>query len=144
MTAPPNLGQRTDVVFYDGVCHLCNRTVQFLLRIDRDRLLSFALLQGETAKQLRRRRRTPRNLKTMLFVESLGTDRERISTHSTGVLRILARIGGFWRIVSWLRVVPPPVRDFVYRIIARYRYRWFGRFACPRQPDPDLLKRFLD
>ena len=138
------MSARSDIVFYDGVCGLCDRTVQFLLKIDREQVLSFAPLQGEAAKRLKQRARVPEDLSTLLFAEQYGTDRERISTHSTGVLRILARIGGVWRFVSWLRAVPSPVRDFLYRLLARYRYQWFGQLDSCRLPDPETSRRFLD
>ncbi|MCP4201577.1 MAG: DUF393 domain-containing protein [bacterium] len=136
--------RETHVVFYDGVCGLCDRTVQLLLRIDRTRALSFAPLQGKAAAELKRRHRITRDLKTLLFVESYGTDRELVSSHSTGVLRILARLGGVWGAVSWLRIVPRPLRDLVYRTVARHRYHWFGRFDHCKLPDADLSDRFLD
>lgn len=137
-------GKGIHVVFYDGACRLCDRTVQVLLRIDRDQVLSFGPLQGKTAERLKRRNQISEDLQAMLFVEDYGTDRERVSSRSTGVLRMLARVGSFWRIVSWLRVVPRPLRDFAYRTVARHRYRWFGRFDSCELPGADLSERFLD
>ncbi len=131
------------VVFYDGVCRLCDRTVRFLLQIDRDRVLWFAPLQGEAAKRLNKGS-APTDMKTMLFVEDYGTDNERVSSRSTGILRMLARVGGAWRVVSWVRVVPAPLRDLVYRVVARYRYRWFVRFDVCKLPSGDESERFLD
>lgn len=132
------------VVFYDGVCGLCDRTVQFLLRIDRQRILSFAPLQGTTAARLTAHDSRFDDARTILFVEDYGTARERVSVRSTAVLRILARLGGLWRAVSWLRVIPRPLRDLAYRIVARYRYRWFGRFDSCRLPAAAIAARFLD
>ena len=134
----------THVVFYDGVCRLCDRTVQFLLGIDRHQVPSFAPLQGKTAQRLAQRDPRFRDVETLLFVESYGTDRERVSSRSTGVLRMLARVGGVWRVVSWLRAVPTPLRDWVYRIVARHRYRWFGRFDRCKLPEAEVSQRFLD
>jgi len=132
------------VVFYDGVCGLCDRTVRFLLRIDHERILSFAPLQGSTAARLAAQDTRFHDSKTMLFVESYGTEQERVSVRSTAVLRVFGRLGGLWRVVSWLRVIPRPLRDLAYRVVARYRYRWFGRFDTCRLPDAALAKRFLD
>lgn len=131
------------VVFYDGVCHLCDRTVQFLLRMDRDRVLSFAPLQGEAAKHLNKGSPST-DMKTMLFVENYGTGDERVSSRSTGILRMLAHLGGVWRILSWFRIVPAPLRDVLYRVVAHYRYVWFGRFDTCRLPSADESERFLD
>jgi len=132
------------LVLYDGVCGLCDRAVAFLLDHDRDGVLTFAPLQGQTVAELRRRTTLPPELETMLFVEDFGTPNERVSFRSTGVLRMLGRIGGFWRVVSWLRIVPRPIRDLVYRTIARHRYRWFGRFDQCKLPPAEMASRFLD
>lgn len=132
------------VVFYDGVCGLCNRTVRFLLAVDRTRVLSFAPLQGAAADDLRRRHGLSEELETLIFVEDYGSERERLASRSTGVLRILARLGGFWRVVSWLRILPSPIRDFVYRVVARYRYRWFGKYETCPLPSAQTAERFLD
>ena len=128
----------------NGVCRLCDQTVQFLLAIDRNQVLSYAPLQGKTADLLAQRYPQSGDLTTMLFVESYGTDRERISSRSTGVLRMLARVGGVWSVVSWLRVVPAALRDWAYRTVARHRYRWFGRFEACKLPDAEVSARFLD
>jgi predicted DCC family thiol-disulfide oxidoreductase YuxK len=131
------------VVFYDGVCGLCNRSVQFLLAIDRNQVLSFAPLQGRTGEGLRQRQDFSGDLETIFFAEHYGTDQERVSIRSTGVGRILARLGGFWGVVSWFRIVPRPIRDFVYRLVARYRYSWFGKFETCRLPSAETKERFL-
>lgn len=141
MSGPPS---RTHLVLYDGVCGLCDRTVQFLLRNDRKLVLSFAQLQGETAARLGPRLHPPGDLETVIFVEDFSTESQRISYRSTGVLRMLNRIGGFWRVLSWLRVVPRPIRDLAYRVVARYRYRWFGRFDTCQPIDASVADRFLD
>ena len=136
-------GKAKHVVFYDGVCRLCDRTVRLLLQIDHDRVLLFAPLQGEAAKRLNKGSAST-NMRTMLFVENYGTDNEHVSSRSTGVLRMFARIGGVWHVVSWFRIVPAPLRDFAYRIVARYRYAWFGRFDACKLPNEDESARFLD
>ena len=131
------------LVLYDGVCGLCDRTVQFLLEEDREGVLSFAPLQGETAASLRNSVALPGELSTMVFVEDLGSGRERTSERSTGVLRMLDAVGGFWRLFSWLLVVPRPLRDVVYRLVSHYRYAWFGKFDVCKLPDPGTRHRFL-
>lgn len=135
---------KTDLVLYDGVCGLCNATVRFLLARDRRGVLTFAPLQGETAARLQLEELTPGDLDTLIFVEHFGAESQRISIRSTGVLRILGRIGGVWRVVSWLRVIPAPIRDLVYRGVARFRYRWFGKLDSCQMPSPQVRNRFLD
>ena len=132
--------QTTALVFYDGVCGMCDRTVQFLLEEDRAQTLKFAALQGDTAKQ---RADLPAGLNSVAFVENHGTAREQIYYRSEAVLRMLDQVGGFWRVVSWLRIIPRPLRDVVYDAIAQRRYQWFGRFDICRIPSPELRARFL-
>ncbi len=136
------------LVLFDGVCGLCDRTIQFLLEEDREGVLCFAPLQGSTAAGLQKAIALPDDLSTMVLVEDFDGDRERArgraSGRSTGVLRALAAVGGFWRVVSWLRLVPRPLRDAIYRVVARYRYAWFGKFDACKLPDPEARSRFLD
>ncbi|TSA41444.1 MAG: DUF393 domain-containing protein [Verrucomicrobiales bacterium] len=128
------------LVLYDGVCGMCDRTVQFLLKNDVTRTLKFAALQGDTARQ---RADLPNDLKSVAFVANHGTTQEQIYFRSEAVLRMLDQIGGFWRVVSWLRVVPRPVRDAIYDAIAKRRYQWFGKFDACHIPSPELRDRFL-
>jgi len=128
------------IVFYDGVCGLCDRTVQFLLKRDTAQSFKFAALQGETAKQ---RNDLPNDLTSVAFVAKSGTAQEQIYFRSDAVLQMLDQIGGFWSIVSWLRIIPRPVRDAIYDMIAKRRYQWFGKFDACRIPSPELHARFL-
>ena len=132
------------LVLYDGVCGLCDRTVQFLLDEDSAGVLAFAPLQGTTAAGLSDALETPADVSTMLLIENFGSGDQRSSDRSTGVLRALDLVGGFWRVVSWARLVPRPVRDAAYRFVARHRYRWFGKFDACKLPDPATRGRFLD
>lgn len=131
------------LVLYDGLCALCNRSVRFLLEIDRHRRLSFAPLQGETARAILARHPKAAATDSLIFVRDVASEIERVTSESSGVLESLAVIGGIWRAVSWLRVVPRPLRDLVYRSVARNRYDWFGKLdACPLPP-PEVRDRFL-
>ena len=135
------------VIFVDGVCVLCHGLVKFLLEIDQRKVLTFATLQGETAATVLRD--TPYNqareqVNSVIHVRHCQSPNQAIYVRSTASLLALRDIGGFWRCVSWLRVIPAPLRDAVYALIARYRYRWFGKHtdACPL-PSQDDTKRFL-
>jgi predicted DCC family thiol-disulfide oxidoreductase YuxK len=126
------------IVFFDGVCGLCDRTVKWLLKVDRQRSLRFAPLQGETARQLLE---APdiRDLKSLVIYDEHG-----IARSSTAVVRILWHVGGIWRFVSYgLWLIPSPIRNWGYRFVSAHRYRWFGKTDVCRLPQPGEAARFL-
>lgn len=129
-----------NLVLYDGECGLCDRTVQFLLRHDKKGVLRYAPLQGETARPFVGEHPA---IDTMMLVERLDDGSTRVSERSRGVFRTLAKLGGFWRVVSWLRILPRLLTDFGYAIVARHRIQWFGRVDACRVPDPATRPRFL-
>ena len=134
------------LVFYDGLCGLCDRFVQFLLPRDPNARLSFATLQGDLARTtLVPRGFDPADLDTVFVVADWKGPRERVLSRSRAVLHAASALGGVWRVLSTLaRIVPPPIADAVYGVIARRRYRIFGRYdACPL-PRPEWRSRFLD
>lgn len=140
MTAP--IGR---VVLYDGLCGLCDRSVRFLARHDRRGALRFAPLQGEFARRARSRHAgLPASDETLLLVESGPDGSERIRVRSDAVLAAVAAMGGRWRLVAGLRIVPAFVRDALYRWVARRRKRWFGELAACRVPTPAERPRFLE
>jgi predicted DCC family thiol-disulfide oxidoreductase YuxK len=127
------------VVFFDGVCGLCNSTVNFLISQDHQGRLRFAPLQGEIAAQL-----VPQavrsSLNTFVFLSN-GS----LYYRSTALARILMQLGGVWRIAgALLWIIPWPIRDLAYRFVAATRYRFFGRHDSCRLPTPAERSRFLD
>jgi predicted DCC family thiol-disulfide oxidoreductase YuxK len=129
-----------DIVFYDGVCGLCNKVINFLLRRDREGRLRFATLQGEAARRLLvPLGGRPDDLDTVYVITADGVLLER----SRALIRAASSLGGFWRLAGLLRVFPAPLTDLAYRLVARLRYRIFGRLdACPLPP-PALRQRFV-
>jgi predicted DCC family thiol-disulfide oxidoreductase YuxK len=131
------------LLLYDGVCGLCDRTVQFLLARDARGRLAFAPLQGPTAAAARARLGFPAELSTVVLITDPGTPAERAHLCSDAVLRALEGLGGAWRLAAVLRIVPRALLDPLYGLVARHRYRWFGRFESCRLPDPAQADRFL-
>lgn len=127
------------IVYFDGVCNLCNRFVDFLVRRDRKRRYRFASLQGETA-----RRRLPHGLTgpapETIVLESGGELRFR----SDAALAIISGLGGAWRVFGMLRVFPRALRDWVYNVIARKRFGWFGKRDTCRVPSIEERAVFLN
>lgn len=131
-------------VLYDGVCGLCDRFIQFLIDQDREGILRFAPLQGETAAVvLNRHPEVDRSFQTVMVVRDFGNSSESVSVRSSAVFDILKELGGFWRVVSWLRVLPRFIRDAGYGWVAENRYRWFGQYDKCRLPSPTVRQRFL-
>jgi predicted DCC family thiol-disulfide oxidoreductase YuxK len=133
------------IVLYDGVCALCNRLVRFLLARDRAGRLRFASLQSGFARELLARHgHDAGRLAASYLVLDAGTPAERVVGGARGVLLALAALGGPWRLARWLGVLPSALLDAVYGVVARNRYRWFGRYDRCLLPPPDVRDRFLD
>jgi len=134
------------IILYDGVCGLCNRLVQFLLKHDKSRRLRFASLQSDLAeKVLRRHGFDPKDLDTVHVVENYDQPGERVLQRSDAILRAGRELGGLWGPSSSVaRIVPRAFRDLVYRFVASNRYRVFGKYDTCMLPDPSQRSRFLD
>jgi predicted DCC family thiol-disulfide oxidoreductase YuxK len=131
------------IILFDGVCNLCNGTVQFLVKRDRAARFRFASLQGEAARRVCAEAgiaapdaREPDSI----IVVADGRALER----SDAVLAIAARLPFPWPLLGAFRVLPQGLRDLAYRFVARRRYRWFGRRESCMVPTPALRDRFID
>ena len=136
----------TTVVLYDGVCGLCNRLNQFLLARDEHARLRFAALQSPTARRLLARYGLdPSDLDTVYVIADWGAPTERVLARSKAVLYALRQLDGSWRVLANIgSLVPGPIADFAYRVVARQRYRIFGRHDHCMVPPADWPERFLD
>jgi len=134
------------ILLYDGVCGLCNRLVQFILRHDRKAIIQFASLQSPLADRiLTRHGADPNDLNTVYVVVNHELPDEHLLSRSTAVLFVLKQLAGFWRpAASLLQLLPKSLRDAAYKVVARHRYRIFGRSdVCTLPRDADH-SRFLD
>jgi predicted DCC family thiol-disulfide oxidoreductase YuxK len=134
------------IILYDGVCALCNRLVQFVLRHDSRGRFRFASLQSDFAAQiLRRHGASPDDLDTMYLVIDLGLPKERIVSRSDAAIAVLRELGGGWAALGVaLRALPLWLRNWGYNLVARNRYRTFGKYdSCPIPSVTDRHK-FLD
>ena len=133
-------------MFYDGVCGLCDALVQFLVKRDRHARIAFATLQGDVARRtLMPLGQDPADLDTVFVIADWKGPGEQVLTRSRAVLHAARQLGGVWAALATIAsVVPTPLADAVYGLIARHRYRVFGRFdSCPL-PRPEWRNRFLD
>ena len=136
---------RQPVLLYDGECGLCNRLVRLLLRSDKTGRLHYAPLQSEPAQKYLRAQGLPtKDFDSLVFVPDWNDPQPGIARLRTdGALSAAAEVGGIWRVVSWLRILPAWLRDPVYKLIARSRYALFGEYKPSPLPDPEWEKRFL-
>ena len=134
------------IILYDGVCGLCNRLVQFLLKHDKSGRLRFASLQSDfAAKVLQRHGIDPKDLDTLHVVENYEQPDERVLQRSDAILRAGRELGGFWSAsAAAAKVIPRSLRDMIYRFVARNRYRVFGKYESCMLPDLNQRSRFLD
>jgi predicted DCC family thiol-disulfide oxidoreductase YuxK len=132
------------VVLYDGLCGMCDAVVQFLLRHDHKDAFRFAPQQGEAARQvLARHALDPATLETICVIENYNSPQEVVYTRSDAALRIADGLGGIWTFTLAARLLPRSFRDACYDLVARNRYRIFGRRTECRLPGEEDKHRFL-
>jgi predicted DCC family thiol-disulfide oxidoreductase YuxK len=129
--------EKFSILYFDGNCNLCNGWVDFLISRDHQGKIKFASLQSEFAKKNLPKEYTE-NLHTLVFVKD-GV----VNFKSNAAIRVLAELGGAWPLVKIFLLVPLCVRNFLYRFVARNRYKWFGRRETCRLPTPQERDRFL-
>ncbi len=137
------MADQRPVILFDGVCNLCNSAVQWVIERDQDRRFYFASLQSEAAR---------RELERVLGQDEIAAlpdsivllDSDGVHTRSAAALRIARGLGGPFALLRLGVVLPRPIRDAIYDLIARNRYRWFGRRDTCMTPTPDIAARFLD
>lgn len=128
------------VILFDGVCNLCNSSVQFIIRRDPKSYFRFAALQSDKGREL-----------ISLYGQTVAdppdsvilVDANGIHTRTDAALRIAKRLSGLWPAFSFFLILPRWLRDPVYNWIGRNRYRWFGKQDSCMMPDPSLRSRFL-
>ena len=126
------------IIFFDGVCGFCNRSVNFVLSRDKKRVFRFAPLQGEPARQCL----APEcyeNLNNMVLLDETGQ-----YPKSSAAVRILQKMGGFWSLLGTLLwLIPRPIRNAGYMLVAKFRYQLFGKMETCRIPSQEEQDQFL-
>ncbi|MBU5266619.1 thiol-disulfide oxidoreductase DCC family protein [Virgibacillus proomii] len=127
------------IILFDGICNFCDRSVQFILKRDKQEQFLFASLQGDVGQQqLLKKYQIPTNMNSFVLL-----DGEKYYVKSTAALRICKELVGAWKLLYGLIIIPRPIRDFVYQFIAKHRYQWFGQKKSCRLPSAMTRKRFL-
>jgi len=123
------------VIIFDGLCGLCNKSVDILIKLDRHKMFKYTSLQGEYVKQLG----IEEDLDSIVFFEE-----GKLYYKSTAILRILRNLGGVWVLTNVFYLIPTFLRDAIYDVIAKYRYKIFGKMESCRMPKVDEEALFID
>ena len=120
---------------FDGVCGFCNKSIDTLMRLDEEKIFKYTSLQGEYVKKLA----IPERLESIVFYEE-----GKLYYKSTAILKILRSLGGIWIITNMFYIIPTFIRDFIYDVIAKYRYKIFGKMQSCRMPKVGEKALFID
>lgn len=127
------------IVLFDGVCNLCNGLVRFIIKRDRKGWIRFSPLQSSFGKaSLEKMKMDPEEINTVVYISG-----DRHFLKSSAILQILKDMGGAWKLLYGLIIIPRFIRDFIYDLVARNRYRVFGRKESCMVPTPDIKERFI-
>ena len=130
------------IVFFDGVCNLCNHSVDFVIKRDKKNIFLFSSLQSQNAQDTLKGHNYPQekieNISNIVYLR-----KGKIEIKSTAALLICWDLGGLFSIAPLFLIIPTFIRDFFYDIIANYRYKWFGKKNSCRLPTKEEEKKFL-
>ncbi len=136
----PEVKSEPSIILFDGVCNFCEGVVRFVAPRDADGCFRFAPLQSDVGRVLLERHGLPvDDHDTFVLI-----DGSSCLTRSDAALAVVARLEPPWSWLRWLRIVPRRLRNAIYGLVARNRYRWFGRRQSCLIPGPELRERFLD
>ncbi len=127
------------IVLFDGVCNFCNGSVNFVIERDKENYFKFAPLQSEIGQRLLDKHGINKAETDSVIL----IDNERVYTHSTAALKIAQKLDGAWSFFYTFIIIPKPIRDFFYKLFARYRYKLFGKQETCMMPTPEIRQRFL-
>lgn len=126
------------IIFYDGACSFCHRGVAFIVKRDKSQVFSFASLQSDVAKDLLMHAQVPHDVDSIVLLEG-----NRTYIKSTAVFKICRHLRGLWKLGVVFLVLPKVFRDLCYDIVAKNRYKWFGKSKRCALPPKEARKRFL-
>ncbi|MBA2705102.1 MAG: DUF393 domain-containing protein [Blastocatellia bacterium] len=133
------------IILYDGVCGLCNRLVQFILKRDKQDYFRFASLQSAwSSTLLQRHNLDPHDLDTVYVVVDYALATQRLLARSDAILFLLKELGGIWKLAAVGKFLPRTLRDAIYKLVARNRYRVFGKYESCMLPEPQHRAKFLE
>ena len=139
MLSNKKLKEISSILLFDGVCNLCNSSVKFVIKHDKKKKIKFASLQSKKGEELLQSHQVSQSyLNSFVYLRN-----NMILLKSTAALYLAKDLAGFWKLLFAFIIIPRPIRDFVYSIIASNRYKWFGKSESCMIPSADIKDRFL-
>jgi predicted DCC family thiol-disulfide oxidoreductase YuxK len=126
------------IVLFDGECNFCDRSVQFIINRDKEALFKFTSLQSDVGQEITRKYQVPGDIDSIILVRD-----DKYYVKSAAALQISKHFSGGWKLLFILSIVPRPIRDYFYDILAKNRYKWFGKNDRCMIPSPEIRNRFL-
>lgn len=137
----PVIAKNKKLILFDGVCNLCNASVQYIIKHDKKKLFMFAALQSESGKKITKKFNIDT---TKIDSIILYSPENKIDYKSTAALKIAYHLGFPNSLMCIFFILPPFIRNWVYNYIAKNRYKWFGKKKECMLPTPELKSRFLE
>lgn len=132
--------EQLQLVVFDGVCNFCNSWVEFLIKRDPKKRFNFAPLQSDLGKEIKAKYYiSEKDCDSILYIKG-----KKLFVKSTAALNILKDLGGFWTLFYAFIIIPKGIRNYFYDVIAKNRYKWFGKKDQCMIPSEDTRNRFLD
>ena len=127
------------IILFDGICNLCNRSVQFIIKHDKEKVYRFAAFQSKAGQKLLQQYNLPlKQYSSFLLIEN-----NKAYSQSTAALKVAKNLSGLVKLAVVFNIVPAGIRNIVYNFVARDRYQWFGKKESCMVPTQDLKARFL-
>ena len=132
--------EKHSIILFDGVCNLCNSSVQFVIKHDKQKQFVFASLQSDAGQQLLKQHQLPQqSFNSFILIQN-----NKAFIKSTAALMVAKQLSGLTKLLYGFIIVPAFIRNAVYNFIAKNRYKWFGKKDSCMIPTPDLKARFLN
>ena len=127
------------IILFDGICNLCNRSVQFIIKHDKEKVYRFAAFQSKAGQKLLQQYNLPlKQYSSFLLIEN-----NKAYSQSTAALKVAKNLSGLVKLAVVFNIVPAGIRNIVYNFVARNRYQWFGKKRSCMVPTQDIKARFL-
>jgi predicted DCC family thiol-disulfide oxidoreductase YuxK len=127
------------IILFDGICNFCNRTINIILKYDKDAYFQFAASQSQSGINILQQYKLDQKASASVIL----IDNEKVYTKTDAVIQIATHLKGWPRLFSFIKFIPRPIRDFAYDLIAKNRYALFGERASCRIPDASIQHRFV-